>query len=99
MVQVAQASACAVLRSGKNQSKAKFKTTQAVLHSVQDKKPVLPRVILTRQVRAVPLRFLQRFVAAPAANFLMISAEENFGNRPAAEFCWARVVREVEEKV
>jgi hypothetical protein len=53
----------------------------------------------SQQIRAIPLRFLEGSFAAPAANFFMISAEQNFRHGPTAEFGGTRVVRKVEEEV
>jgi len=45
------------------------------------------------------LRFLQRLLAAPAADFFVVAAEENFGDVPAAERRRAGVMRVVEDAV
>ena len=44
------------------------------------------------------MRFFQRLLSSPASNFLVIAAEQNFRDRPAAEFRGAGVVREVEKE-
>ena len=57
------------------------------------------RASIAQQIRAVAPRFFQGFLQAPAANFFVISAEQNFRHVPAAKFRGARVVGAVEEEV
>jgi protein involved in polysaccharide export with SLBB domain len=75
---------------------ARMKTTQAEACATQ---PRARWLVGTQQIRAIPPRFLQRLLAAPAANFFVIAAQQNFGDRPAAEFGGTRVVGEIQEAV
>jgi hypothetical protein len=42
-------------------------------------------MITGEEVGAVALRFFQSLLVAPAADFFVVAAEENFGDVPSAE--------------
>ena len=52
-----------------------------------------------QKVRAVPSRFFERLLLAPAANLFVIATDQNLGHRPAAKFRGAGVMGKVEKHV
>src|SRR5260370_34924625 len=52
---------------------------------------------LSQQIGTVPQRFLQRLLPAPAADFLVVAAQQNLRHGPAAVFRRTRVMRKIEQ--
>src|SRR5712692_2728294 len=52
---------------------------------------------LSQQVGPVAQRFLQRLLPAPAADFLVVAAQQNFRHGPAAVFRRTGVMRKIEQ--
>ena len=50
------------------------------------------------QIGAIAARFFEGHAVAPAADFFVVAAEQDFGDGPAAEIGGSRVMRKFQEK-